>query len=112
MRAKLLPLKGKYYGTEIEIEYKGEVIKISLWKTKGKPSERELQKSGYTKKQWDDNVHVDDGWGGKTSIRNIVTCDTHHESQYTYELAQEIVSRLTDDQEDKTQPDKNVDNCK
>lgn len=95
MKAILKPLEGKYYGTKIEIHFEDgkekEVVKF--WNNGDfEPSVRELEKHGYTQEQWDKNEEVDDGWNGKTKIREMdVVCDSHFESRLTYERALNFV---------------------
>ena len=71
MKAKILPLKGKYYGTEIEVvDDNGLKFGFTLWNSSSwTPSSREDYE--------DDEL-----------------CDTHFESKETYELAQKIVNFL------------------
>ena len=98
MKAKLKPLNGKYYGTEIEIEFEdgsdNEVIKF--WNTDGfEPSIRELESNGITQKQWDNNELIDNGWDGKSKAKEMdIICDSHFESKLTYERALAVVSAL------------------
>ena len=95
MKAILKPLKGKYYGTEIEIHFEdGEEKEVVKFWNSGdfEPSVRELEQHGYTQVQWDKNEEVDNGWGGKTEIRKMdLTCDSHFESRLTYERALKLV---------------------
>jgi len=98
MKAKLMPLKGKYYGTEIEIHFEdGEDKEVfKLWNTGNfEPSIRELEAYGYTQEQWNNNEEVDNGWGGKTKIQEMdLTCDSHFESKLTYERALKIIDKI------------------
>ena len=67
---RILPLKGKYYGTQIEVidgPCAGMVFK--LWHSTGNPSERE-------------GISADE------------LEDEHYESQETYELAKQIVGNF------------------
>ena len=95
MKAILKPLEGKYYGTEIEIDFEdgkaNEVIK--LWNIDGyEPSVRELESNGYTQQQWDNNEQVDCGFGEKIEIRKMdLICDSHFESKLTYERALKVI---------------------
>ena len=93
MKAKLLPLKGKYYGTLIEIDFDDNnktTEEIKLWCDGDyTPSERHLNKFGYTKQQWDNNEHVTEcGWDSNTHLTPIrqldLVCDSHFESDLTY----------------------------
>ena len=95
MKAILKPLKGKYYGTEIEIHFEdGEEKEVLKFWNSGdfEPSVRELERNGYTQEQWDKNEEVDNGWDGKTEIRKMdLICDSHFESRLTYERALKLV---------------------
>jgi hypothetical protein len=96
MKAILKPLEGKYYGTEIEIDFGDgrEKETLKLWNDGDyEPSIRELERYGYTQEQWDKNEKVDNGFGGKTEIRNIdLFCDSHFESRLTYERASKLIN--------------------
>lgn len=97
IKARLLDLEGKYYGTKIEISILGYKYVITLWNNTNdhNPSDRELAKNGYTRKQWEMNSLVKDGWGGKIPIREVdIVCDSHYECRRTYELAKYIVGAL------------------
>ena len=95
MKAKLRPLRGKYYGTEIEIDFEdgSDIEVIKFWNTDGfEPSIRELNKQFITQEQWDNNVIVDDGWGGKINVRELdLMYDSHFESKLTYERALKVI---------------------
>lgn len=98
MKAELMPLNGKYYGTRIKLTFDcGHEETIELWDSGSLvPSDRELAEWGYTRKQWDSNEEVDDGWGGVMPIRSAdITCDGHFESVETLARAQEIVKLLS-----------------
>lgn len=95
MDAEIQPLEGKYYGTIIKLlsgPASGQIIKI--WLASGVPSDRELEKSGYTREDWDKNVEVPDGWGGKVPVREICLGDTHYECVESYRIAQALVQTL------------------
>ena len=96
IRAKLKPLKGKYYGTKITLDFGGYEEEIELWDSAYFiPSERELNRDGFSKKEYEENIFVEDGWGGKQSIQELLApCDSHFESQTTYERAIEIIKRI------------------
>ncbi|RLC88841.1 MAG: hypothetical protein DRJ03_00970 [Chloroflexi bacterium] len=92
MRAILESLKGKYYGTEIRIEDEGEQWSFKLWGGKGKPSERQINKAGYTLEQWENNAVIDNGWDSLIPIREADIIDTsHYETDQTFQLAQLLV---------------------
>ena len=98
MKATLKTLKGKYYGTIIEIDFAdgGDKETIKLWDSGDcTPSERELAMYGYTKYDWDNNILVDAYDGHKLPIWNIdLFPDSHFESELTYKRALEICKRI------------------
>jgi hypothetical protein len=104
MRAKILPLEGKYYGTEIEIDmeknHPNNDTLIKVWYCGNyEPSDRELAAEKITRKEWDNNkleTPRDNGWGDKTDKAREVfeICDSHFESQDCYELAQMICNSI------------------
>ena len=92
MKAALLPLGGKYYGTRIDItDGAAKIGSIDLWFSDYTPSDRELEVY-----EWDNNsVEVDDGWGGKCKIRDAdLFPDSHHETVKTLEVARIIVDAI------------------
>lgn len=97
MKAELLPLKGKYYGTEVKIIFNKEYSEVlKLWDS-GEfiPSVRQIEKSGYTQEQYDNNELVDNGWGELETVREAMDiCDSHFESKTTYDRALEIIKRI------------------
>lgn len=100
MKAILLPLSGKYYGTEIRIlDDDGEPITdINIWLNGGDPSKRELKSWGYTEQQWEQNELVDNGYDGKSYIRSMgLIGDSHYETKKSYEYALRIVEKLNQD---------------
>ena len=79
MKAKLLSLDGKYYGTKIAVSYDGCESLIEVWHMGNyKPSARELR-------DWNE---VNDG--------PYETCDSHFESESSLEIAERIVKALND----------------
>lgn len=86
MKAKLKDLKGKYYGTEIEIIFDNgykEVLK--LWDIGyHEPSIRELERNGLTQEEWDadSGLHYD------------ITTDSHFESRETYKNALQLINKI------------------
>ena len=98
MKAIIRPIEGKYYGTEIDIQTdSGREAHLRVWVACGEPSIRELQERGFTKDDWENNVDIDDGWGGKEKIRNAgFLCDSHYECKESLEIAQKIVSAIND----------------
>lgn len=97
MKAELLPLDGKYYGTRIDItDGAAKIGSINLWFSDYAPSGRELEVYGVTREQWDNNsVEVDDGWGGKCKIRDAdLFPNSHHETVKTLEVARIIVDAI------------------
>lgn len=100
MKAILKPLHGKYYGTEIQINFEdgGETETFKLWDSGDyTPSVRELESMGYTQEQWDNNEPIDDGYtnDGKIPIREAgLICDSHFESKLTYERALKLLNLI------------------
>lgn len=87
MKAKLLPLKGKYYGTELIIEYdNGKEYYIKLWggdvtdEDNYKPSEREVENARQWAEEGDD-------------ILEYIDC-SHMESVTTYRIAKKIMEAI------------------
>jgi len=77
MNAKIQPLKGKYYGTTIELDG-GELIEVWImgdWT----PSARQLEYWGMTLQE-----AQDDG----------MMCDSHYESADCYKLVERIVKAI------------------
>lgn len=75
MKAEILPLNGKYYGTGLLLTTdSGLEYYVNLWNSKGPPSKRELA-------EWDGDWEFE-------------ICDSHYESEETYKLAQTIVRAL------------------
>lgn len=101
MEAEILPLKGKYYGTEICVtDGKYDTI-ISVWcNADFAPSDRELENSGVTRQQYNDNSIVwEESWGNGeySTVRardRCEVCDSHFESQWTLDLARKIVKAI------------------
>jgi hypothetical protein len=85
MKLNILPLEGKYYGTNIEIIDGKEKTMFTVWHTCGiirdtyEPSQRQLKKYNVNRKKWHD-----EDFG----------CDNHYESKYTYNLLLKIKKLL------------------
>jgi len=96
IKAKLEPLEGKYYGTKIILDFEGYEEEIILQDNADfTPSEREFNRDGFSKKEYEENILVEDGWGGKQPIQELLApCDSHFESQTTYERALELVKKI------------------
>ena len=93
MLAKLKPLEGKYYGTIIDIA--GSEVKV--WLTfsgipgdlSHVPSDRELERAGITREEWNDNASVPadidlDGVPETMPARDLVEACDHFEDQLSY----------------------------
>lgn len=96
-KARLLPLKGKYYGTEVEVKFlNGKKTGFSIWVNNSYvPSEREVVRCGYTMDQYKKNEMVDNGWKGKCTVKEAMDiCDDHFESAESFELANFIVESI------------------
>lgn len=85
MKAELLPLKGKYYGTIVEItdEETGYQEEVRVWYMGNyKPSHREL-----------------DDWAKSWSGRDgdpWEACDSHFESEQGLEIAERLVKAINE----------------
>lgn len=104
MEAEIDPLDGKYYGTKVNIttETKGEAGFLKLWRTIPgyTPSDRELERRGVTREEYNNNEVVGEYPAGVISeeaepmrAREII-CDDHFESQPDYKLAKYLVSAI------------------
>lgn len=76
IKARLLPLGNKYYGTEIELTVDNQVRTFKVWLGWGKPSKRELELNGTT---IDDDEAYD---------------ECHYESQLCFDICSKIVNAL------------------
>lgn len=100
MKAELLPLNGKYYGTEIQVTDGDKDTVFKIWcNADYKPSDRELAACGVTRKQYDNNELVGtETWGESTyevmAKDQCEVCDSHFESDWTYNLAQKIIEAI------------------
>lgn len=96
MKARLLSLTGKYYGTEIEITDEGRKFVINLWKPNSLetyiPSKRELE-GVCTEEEWINNkeINID---GETIKARDAVEIDEHTELKKTYEFALKLISKI------------------
>jgi hypothetical protein len=87
MKAEILPLKGKYYGTKIEIEDGGISTEIKIWCSGNyTPSDRELDEADMSRAEYNENKNDEQS--------SIDTSGGHFESQWTYKLAEKICERL------------------
>lgn len=104
MKAKLLPLEGKYYGSTIEIDmernYPDNILHIEVWYNGNyEPSERELAKYDVSQEEWDlDKLREPRDYGLYGIIKSakelLDICDSHFESKETYELCNKIIHFL------------------
>lgn len=98
MQARLLPLRGKYYGTEIEIQFDNGITEVvKMWNNGSyTPSDRELVDCGITRYQYNNNLIVDhdDFYGDVPAREACEICDSHFESQETYENALRLVELI------------------
>lgn len=103
MKAEIAPLEGKYYGTEIRIiglpfpctNYNGTCAFTIWYSANYQPSDRELDKAGITREDYNNNSLIECGDGETLPARAFLEiCDSHFESQFTYELAQLIVHAI------------------
>lgn len=93
--ASILPLEDKHYGTNIRLVLDNKrTILLNVWIPVGSPSDEECASWGVTREQWEANIEHDDGWGGTCPIQELIPCDSHYQSQYEFEVCQEIVAAL------------------
>jgi hypothetical protein len=94
VRTTLLPLEGKYYGTEVETEFNnGTKEIITIWTQKGEPSERALAEFDLTKEQWNNNQNFDPKLGINDDYADYFP-DCHHETEMDLYIAQKLVESL------------------
>lgn len=95
MKATIKPLKGKHYGTEIEIEDGDIKTSIKVWcNADCEPSQRELDSWEITREQWDKNEVINncDSYGEFRAHEMV--CDGHFESQWQYDLCKKIAEAI------------------
>lgn len=101
MKAKILPLDGKYYGTKIEVTDGKHNHHFKLWNNASfEPSDRELD-GECTIEQWRSNEKItnedcDDSWypDGIPLQEMFDVGDGHFESRETYATAVKIVAAI------------------
>ena len=96
MKATILPIKGKYYGTEIKVEFSEglyEIVRFTGF-SDYEPSVRELLKAGHDHIDWVSNKEIDDGWGGKCKIKDAGLFTDHYEKNSTYLRALKFVVKI------------------
>lgn len=100
IKAEILPLEGKYYGTKIEISYEPDEdgsllpIEFTVWtgSEPHRPSTREIEYGGYTEEDWQNNILIDHIWGGKVNIQDLPYFhESHMETQGDYLKAKTLV---------------------
>jgi hypothetical protein len=109
MKAKILPLKGKYYGTEIEVTdlplnspYHLPSCNFKVWHSGDYlSSDRELGSRDLTREEYNNNSLVECNNELIPAKEMLEICDSHFESQFTYELAQLIVNAINNHNETK-----------
>lgn len=89
---------GKHYGTNVNIAFStGQLhhaYTINVWIPFGRPSDSELADWGIDAAGWDNNVKVDDGWGGTEPIQSMFPSDGHYQSQIELVIANRIAEVL------------------
>lgn len=105
MKAKLLPLDGKYYGTKIKVSDGAHSVVFEVWLDPSltEPSDRELE-GICTIEQWRANEALDPaalgpGWSeewpdGVTAKEAYEICNCHYESRETLAFARKIVDAI------------------
>jgi hypothetical protein len=98
MKVRIKPLDGKYYETVIAGDVDGKEFCIQINSTDREPSGRELALVGIARSDWDANVLVDDGWGGKVPVQqseSVIDPGGHYERRLTHEIACKIIAVLS-----------------
>ena len=89
---------GKHYGTNVNIVFSTGQIRhcdtINVWIPVGRPSDEELADWGIDAAGWENDVEVDDGWGGTQPIQSMFPYDCHYQSQIESAIADRIVEAL------------------
>ena len=86
MSARILPLKGKYYGTVVEFDHNQSV---TVWLSGFyDPSERQLAEWGFASYAEFAAANAEDG--------GDYTCDGHYETEGSYRAAERIRAALED----------------
>lgn len=98
MKAELLELSGKYYGTEVQITTdSGYEYVIKLWNNGGcEPSARVLN-GICTIDEWRDNATLTIDYEEIKAKDVVEICDSHFESQDTYLLARKMIDLINDE---------------
>jgi len=105
VKAEILPLSGKYYGTEVEVKFNDPEIQdglIQIWITGNwKLSLREIGimreflSEGLTEKEVKE-TYPD---GDKSMLEDWV-CDSHYETETSYKIAQLLVDAINRNEEE------------
>jgi hypothetical protein len=106
MKAEILPLGGKYYGTKIKVRDGKYEYRFKLWNIAScEPSDRELE-GICTIEQWRANERIvdedcDDSWypSGIPAQELCDVGDGHFESRETYAAAIKIVNAINENTE-------------
>lgn len=100
MKAKLLPLKGKYYGTKILLEHNNLFTEIEL-NIRGdyRPSIREITKFGnFSRKDYENNIQFRDSKSGDLiKLKDLIDdsiCDNHYETKDTYDFCTVLLQHI------------------
>ena len=100
MKAELLPLSGKYYGTKIRVvDDDGFGFEIKLWNSGNfEPSDRELD-GVCTIGEWRNNkiLPLVNSWTGEIGVSAkevIEICDSHFESRVTHRMVVNLVDKI------------------
>jgi len=83
IKARLLPLKGKYYGTQVEIETLDGTETMQIWvRGNRRPSARQLTQINMTEEEANEDGYF---------------CDEHYETAISYWLASSIIDVINYD---------------
>lgn len=92
MLARKLPLRGKHYGTKVEIRHGDDSRDITVWFSGGAPSPEQLDRIGVTRQQWDDNALIDDE--GYPELAQDMLDLSHYQSEVEAAIADRIAWAL------------------
>ncbi|MFW5847992.1 MAG: hypothetical protein ACOCVF_03665 [bacterium] len=97
MKAKLLPLSGKYYNTKIELIDNDLSTEIELnIRGNREPSIREIRKFGdFSRKDYENNIQIRDSEAGDfVGLKNLIhqsISDDHYETKDTYDFCTKLL---------------------
>ena len=97
MKAQLLPLNGKYYGTIIRITHDdGETDEIKVWLSGRIPSDREFD-NYCTREQWESNQMIMCSDNYEMEAKEYIgPWDCHFENEESLKVSKTIVEAINE----------------